>query len=61
MKKQSNNLFTQMSKEEVTNLTNQVKETLATGLNSHSRAFGSLDLWNIHRQRRTLAGRRQFV
>lgn len=61
MKKQSNNLFTQISKEETEILTQQVKETLATGLNSHSRTFGSLDLWNIHRQRKTMAGRRQFV
>ena len=61
MKNQSNNLFTPISKEELANLTQQVKETVATGLNGHTRTFGSLDLWNIHRQRRTLAGRRQFV
>jgi len=61
MKKQSNNLFTQISKDEVENLTQQVKETLATGLNNQTRNFGSLDLWNIHRQRKTLSGRRQFV
>ena len=61
MKKQSNNLFTQISKEEVENLTQQVKETLATGLNTQGRNFGSLDLWNIHRQRKTFSGRRQFV
>jgi|GEM_PF-360589 len=61
MKKQSNNLFTQISKEEVENLTQQVKETIATGLNGQGRNFGSLDLWNIHRQKRTLSGRRQFV
>ena len=61
MKKHSNTLFTQISKEEVANLTQQVKETVATGLNGQSRTFGSLDLWNIHRQRKTLSGRRQFV
>lgn len=61
MKKQSNTLFTPISKKEVENLTQQVKETLATGLSIHNRKFSSLDLWNIHRQRRTLAGRRQFV
>ena len=61
MKKQSNNLFTQISKEEVENLTQLVKETLAPGLAGQSRSFTSLDLWNIHRQRRTLSGRRQFV
>jgi len=61
MKKQSNTLFTQISKEEVENLTQQVKETLATGLNGHGRNFSSLDLWNIHRQKKTLSGRRQFV
>ena len=61
MKKQSNNLFTQISKEELGDLTQQVKETIATGVNSQGRSFGSLDLWNIHRQRKTLSGRRQFV
>ena len=61
MKKQSNNLFTQISKEDVENLSQQVKETLATGLNNQGRNFGSLDLWNIHRQKKTLTGRRQFI
>lgn len=60
MKKQTTTLFTQMSKEETENLTKEVKETLAFG-HSQSRVFSSMDLWNIHRQRRTLAGRRQFV
>ncbi len=62
MKKQSENLFTQISKAEAENLSQQVKETIAIGFNnSQCKTFGSMDLWNIHRQRKTLAGRRQFV
>lgn len=59
MKKQSTNLFTTMSKEAVENLTTEVKETLATGIDGdQKKSFGSLDLWNIYRQRRVSALRR---
>ena len=62
MKKHSENLFTQISKEEVENLSQQVKETIAFDqCNNNTRSFSSTDLWNIHRQRRTMAGRRQYV
>ena len=60
MKKQSNNLFTSMSKEETAELTTVVKETVAT-VKDHHRVFGALDLWNIHRQKRVLAVRRQSI
>jgi hypothetical protein len=58
MKKESPSLFTEMSKSAVANLTQVVKETLAT---NQQRSFGSVDLWNIHRQRRSASARRQFA
>ena len=59
MKKQASNLFTAMSNTVVENLTQVVKETLATGLAGNQRkTFTSFDLWNIHRQRKNLAYRR---
>jgi len=61
MKKQSNG-FNLLNKSSLENLTLEVKETLATGYGSNaSKAFTSVDLWNIHRQRRTLGQRRQFA
>ncbi len=62
MKKQQLNLFTEMSKTIVENLAQEVNETLAIGLtNTQHKPFTSIDLWNIHRQRKTMALRRQFV
>jgi hypothetical protein len=59
MKQQSNTLFTELNKQELENLTTVVKETLATGISSTThKTFSSVDLWNIHRQRRSLACRR---
>lgn len=61
MKKQSNG-FNQLNKTALENLTQEVKETLATGFGgSQTKTFSSVDLWNIHRQRRTLSSRRQFA
>lgn len=61
MKKQSNG-FNQLNKSSLENLAMEVKETLATGFGSTpSRSFTSADLWNIHRQRRTMGQRRQFA
>ena len=62
MKKQQLNLFTEMSKETIENLTQVVNETLENGVtcNSH-KPFTSIDMWNIHRQRKTLAMKRQFA
>ena len=61
MKQQSTALFTQLNKQEVENLTMVVKETLATGFNGQNKVFGSVDLWNIQRQRRGFGGRRIFA
>jgi len=61
MKKQSNG-FNLLNKSSLENLTFEVKETLATGLGTNpSKSFTSVDLWNIHRQRRTMGQRRQFA
>lgn len=62
MKKQSSNLFTQTGTEQNENLVKEVKETIEFGLgNNQGRSFTPTDLWNIHRQRRSLSSRRQFV
>ncbi|HKO79065.1 MAG TPA: hypothetical protein VJU78_01660 [Chitinophagaceae bacterium] len=53
MKKQSTSLLTQISTEEVKNLTSIVKETIATDLtNPKRKIFTASDLWNIQRQRK---------
>ena len=61
MKHQSNTLFTQLNKQEVESLTTVVKETLAMGIASTHKNFSAVDLWNIHRQRRSVTGRRNFA
>lgn len=48
MKKQSFVLFTSMSKEDIADLTTQVKETIAYGLvEPRPRKFTATELWNI--------------
>lgn len=59
MKKQSNYPLIEMSKQEVSNLVKEEKETLAveyTGIKS----FGTVDLWNIERQRKSRTQKRMF-
>lgn len=56
MKKQTN-LFQNLNKAEINNLTHQVKETLAIGYNKQ---FSAADLWNIQRQRKAVSLRRGF-
>ncbi|MEJ7587643.1 MAG: hypothetical protein WKI04_08785 [Ferruginibacter sp.] len=59
MKKQSNTLFAIISSKMVENLTNVVKETLATEFNQPAnKIFTAADLWSIQRQRRTRTQRR---
>ena len=58
MKKQSNNIFTAISKENVQNLTSIVKETLAAGFNMPSKTFTAAQLWNIQRQGKSRTQRR---
>lgn len=62
MKKQQLDLFATMSKETVEILSQEVNEThvpVLTG-NQH-KPFTSIDMWNIHRQRKTIGQRRQFA
>lgn len=60
MQTSSNNLFTAISKEQTEQLTTITKETLAVEFNNNHKNFGAVDLWNIHRQRRNLASKRNF-
>jgi len=59
MKKQSNILFTKFSKETLSDLTKEIRETLATGFNRpQQKTFTVADLWNIQRQRKGMVQRR---
>jgi len=58
----NNNLFSTFSQTQVENLTMEVKETLALGFAvNRSKRFGTADLWNIERRRRTISSRRHFI
>ncbi len=62
MKSQLTNLFNQISKTQVENLTMEVKETLAVGYNpNQSKTFSAAELWNIQRQRKSINQRRRFA
>ena len=62
MKTSTNQLFSTFSQQQVETLTMEVKETLAIVFNTHrSKRFGTTDLWNIERRRRTLAQRRHCM
>lgn len=49
-------VLTTLSKEQVRELTSQVKETLAKGF-SNTKTFAAVDLWNIQRRRKTITVR----
>lgn len=62
MKTQLINLFNQISKTQVENLTMEIKETLAIGYNHNTaKTFSAAELWNIQRQRKSITQRRRFV
>jgi hypothetical protein len=62
MKTQLTNLFNQISKTQVENLTMEVKETLAMSYShNQSKTFSAAELWNIQRQRKSLNTRRGFA
>ena len=62
MKTQLTNLFNQISKTQVENLTMEIKETLALGYNHNiAKTFSAAELWNIQRQRKNITQRRRFV
>jgi len=59
MKKQSENLFETVNKEQVEYLTSQVNETLATDFDHIvNKVFTATDLWNIQRQGKSCTQRR---
>jgi len=59
MKRSTTSLFTQLSKEELNNLTSTTTEVIAFDCkNSNSKIFSAADLWNIQRQRRNFVQRR---
>ncbi len=61
MKKQSYMLFASLSKEDMTNLTNEVKETIAFDLVEPARkVFTSAELWNIQRNIKSKLQRRYY-
>ena len=60
MKKQSNNNFTQISKEHTKELTTVVNENLAVEF-FREKSFTSSDLWNIQRSSKTMMFRRQIA
>lgn len=61
MKTQNTNLLIQLNKTELTNLTQEVKETVATENLVITKTFSSADLWNIQRTRRSRVIRRHFA
>lgn len=60
MKKQSNNNFTQISKEHAKELTTVINENLAVEF-FREKSFTSFDLWNIQRSSKTIMNRRQIA
>lgn len=55
MKTQSETIFGKLNKKEIENLTTQVDETLAKEYTNNTvKTFHSVDMWNIHRRRRSL-------
>ena len=59
MKTQSNNLLEKLAGEDILQLTNQVKETLAMDFKkAGAKIFSAAELWNIQRQRKAYTKRR---
>ena len=55
----------QIERESLRQLVTEVKETLATDLNVNSavekqKSFGVVDLWNLHKKRRTATSMRRY-
>lgn len=62
MKKQSFNSFMPVSKTEMSFLTTEVKETLATNFETtQEKIFSAADLWNIQRNKKRNPGRKFLV
>ena len=58
MKKQSENTISLLSRKDVQNLANVVKETLAI---ARPKIFSAAELWNIQRRGRTMVSRRNYA
>ena len=58
MKKQSQTLFTEVSKNELENLNTVVNETIAYSHSANQKTFTTADLWNIQRQQKSRTQRR---
>ena len=62
MKMQSTSLLTEISAEQLENLTTLVNETLATCFDyPKSKIFTAAELWNIQRQSKSRIPRRMFA
>ena len=62
MKKQLFNSFLPVSKTEMSILTTEVKETLATNFETtQAKIFSAADLWNIQRNKKRNTGRKFLV
>lgn len=61
MKTQNTNILVQLNKIELSTLTQEVKETVATENHIITKTFISADLWNIQRTRRSRVIRRHFA
>jgi hypothetical protein len=58
--KTQTDLLTILSKNEISQLTKEIKETVATNYAEH-KTFSAADLWNIQRARRTTRIGRRFI
>ena len=58
MKKQSENTIGLLSRKDVQDLANVVKETLAI---ARPKIFSAAELWNIQRRGRTMVSRRNYA
>lgn len=58
--KKNNQLFNTLTYEQLETLVKEVKETVAIGY-VPVKQFGSVDMWNIRRQRRSLSSRRSVA
>ena len=62
MKKELLNSFVPVSKNEMSVLTSEVKETLATNFDTtQEKIFSAADLWNIQRNKKRNRGRKFLV
>lgn len=62
MKRQTFSLFLHLGKKELQTLTTVVSERLDTNFNPmHEKVFGSADMWNINRMKRSFVQRRGIM